>query len=161
VSAVAVSNLPHTPSRWACDKIGFNIVGVFLFFIVVLLPFAVTSVFSDIADPQSHHVYSLTPAGPQAITRTNLHLDVVGVDEWAGKASIRVSGHHTCDAACNWSDRILLVSIPTKSQDGEGLPPAQAILVPPGPTEVSQTIKLPVAGDPIRYLSTSKSRQPT
>ena len=116
-----MSNLPHAPSRWACYKMYI------------------------------HHLYSLTPGGPQATNHSNLHFNVIGVDEWGGEASIRISGHHTCDEGCTWSDRILLVSVPSKSQDGEGLPPAQAMVLPPGPAEVSQTIKLPVAGDPIRY----------
>ena len=97
------------------------------------------------------HLYSLTPGGPQVTNHSNLDFNVIGVDEWGGEASIRISGHHTCDEGCTWSDRILLVSVPSKSQDGEGLPPAQAMVLPPGPAEVSQTIKLPVAGDPIRY----------
>lgn len=132
-------------------KVGFTAVACFLLFVLALLPFAVTSVFTDITTPQSDHVYQLTTGVTPAPSHSRLHLDIVGFDEWGRTATIRVSGNHICPAPCDHADRILLVSIPTATTDGEGLPPSQAITFPSQPIEVSQDIKLPVTGEPIRY----------
>ncbi len=132
-------------------KVGFTLVGFFSLFVLVLLPFAVTSVFSNITEPQSNHVYSLSPTGAPAPSHSRLHLDIIGFDEWGRTATIRVSGNHICPAPCDHGDRVLLVSIPPTTEDGEGLPPSEAISFPSEPIEVTREIKLPVSGEPIRY----------
>ncbi len=132
-------------------RVGFTFVACFLLFVLVLLPFALTSVFSDLRAPPSDHLYELTPAANPASSHSRLHLDIVSFDEWGRTATIRVSGNHICPAPCDHGDRVLLVSIPPSTSDGEGLPPSEAITFPGQPTEVSKDIKLPVSGQPIRY----------
>src|SRR5262249_51183538 len=132
--------------------VAFALVATFLLFVVVLLPFVVTSVFTDLADPPSHRIYDLTPIGAEAATTTHMHLNVVAVDEWAGSVTLRVSGQHTCRAPCTWDDAILLVSLPARYARGQGLPPAQEVRFPALRSQpVNQTVTLPVDGEPVRY----------
>ena len=63
---------------------------------------------------------------------------------------MRVTGSHFCQGDCVWSDRATFVAIPS-SQDEEATPLPDVILLPASSREVTQEIKLQVAGDPIRY----------
>ncbi len=118
---------------------------------LVLLPFAITSVISDIFEPQGNQVHELTSSSVPQPSHTRLHLDIISIDEWAHTVTIRVSGHHLCPVPCDHSDRVVFVSIPPGNQDGEGLPPSESVTFPNAPTEVSKEIKLQVSGQPIRY----------
>lgn len=141
---------PRPPARYT---VAFAVVAVFLLFVLVLLPFAVASVVEDIADPQSHRVFDLTPDGPRPPSRTHLNLDVVSVDEWAGTVTLRVTGQHICANPCAWTAmRVSLVSVPEQYAQGQGLPPAVEVLFPAERAQpVNQTVTLPVNGEPVRY----------
>jgi len=130
----------------------YGIVLAVLLFVVVLLPFAVTSVFGDITN-QSETVYELTPKhSPDEEVRSNVHMQVIALNEWEGTASIRVSVHQTCRPACLWGDRILLVSTHGDTSDSQDRrPSSELVTLPANQRDVVQVIKLPVFGDPIRY----------
>ncbi len=132
-------------------RVAFTFVAFFSLFVLALLPFAITSVFSDITAPQSDHIYQLISGVTPAPSHSRLHLDIIGFDEWGRTATIRVSGHHICPAPCDHGDRVLFVSVPPVNEDGEGLPPSEAVTFPSQPIEVTKEIKLPVSGEPIRY----------
>jgi len=132
-------------------KVGFAAVALFLLIVIVLLPLSVTSVVSDITSPQANHVFTLSPPGSATSSHTQLHLNVIALDEWQGIVTVRVSGQHVCDTVCPFTERILLVSIPPPNQLGEGMPPSQSVDFPAGPDVVTKDIQLPVSGDPVRY----------
>lgn len=134
-------------------RLAFLVVSGFLVSVVVLVPFAVRSVIADLVDPQSHRVYDLTPEPMRPPARTHLNLDLVGVDEWSGTVSVRVTGQHICQPPCAWSaTRVTIISIPQRYAQGQGLPPAVEVLFPSERAQpVNQTITLPVNGDPVLY----------
>ena len=128
------------------------LIGILLLCIVALLPFAVGDALGEILDPQGERLYFLTPPDvPPAATHTRLHLDILAIDQWQRAVSVRVAGSHICLAACDWNVRYLVVAAPERGAALEGLPPSQALTFPPDGRELTQTITLPVVGDPIRY----------
>jgi len=83
-----------------------------LLFVAVLVPFAIGSVVANIVSPQSHHVFTLTASEPASASATYVNVDIVGIDEWQGTITIRVSGEHQCATPCAWNDSVLFLSIP-------------------------------------------------
>lgn len=138
-----LENMPH--------RVGFIAVAILLLIVLLLLPFSVGSVISDIVTPQANHVYSLTPPDPAASTTTLLNLNVIALDEWQQLATVRVSGQHICSTACPFTERVLFVSIPPPHQNGQGMPPNQTIDFPAASEVVTKDIQLPVSGEPVRY----------
>jgi hypothetical protein len=132
-------------------RAAFVSVAALLLGIVALLPFALAGVVEDIAQSANPTFPIMADYHDEAATHSHVNLSVTNLDEWQRYVTIGVSGHHACATTCDWSDRVLLVSIPVASEDGEGLPPYAAISFAPGAKEVTQEVKLPVSGDPIRY----------
>src|SRR5262249_719242 len=120
-----------------------------LLVIVALLPFTVTDVVEDVLD-QSAPVAEIlppSPAGPEV--RSSLHLEVTALNEWEGTVSIRVAAHQSCGRTCPWGDRFLILSAYGDSTDPH--PVTDIVTLPATQHDVTQVVKLPVFGDPIRY----------
>lgn len=98
-------------------------------------------------------VYTLTRpvAGGLDANHVRLHLDIVSLDEWTGTLTVRVSGTHVCQTACNWSDRLTFVATQQNQPGVEGLPPTDTLLLSPSSTVVTETLTLPVTGAPLDY----------
>lgn len=130
----------------------WSVVVLLLLFILVLLPFAVSSVFADISE-QSAPIYVVIPPNPgDQQVHSDLHVQMVALNEWEGTASLRVSAHHTCDRACPWGDRYLFVStFGDTAADETGRPSSEVVSLPATTRDAVQVIKLPIYGDPIRY----------
>jgi hypothetical protein len=139
----------HTPRLH--HKVGFGVVGTLVLFILVLLPFVLTSALSEIFLPPKLTTVSLTPPRTAAAsTYARLQLDVISLDQWGGTVTLRASGVHICQPACDSSIRIAFIALPS-SPDEQASPPSDSITLPPSAREVTQDIKLPIDGDPIRY----------
>jgi hypothetical protein len=134
-------------------RVAFVATAMLLLGIIVTLPFSLASVVDDVLGPATGKVIPLLrgPAATSAPAYSRLHLAVTAVDEVQLLATLRVSGHYTCNADCPWRDRILFVSVTPDDDDAEGLPPSAGIVVPESGKAVSETIQLPVRGSPIRY----------
>jgi hypothetical protein len=140
-----------TKPKRRLSTVSYTIVAVLLLFIVVALPIAVASVTSDVTD-QSAPIFDLNRAATSQKARADVHMQVIGVNEWDGTASIRVSAHQTCDGPCQWGDRFLFVSTFGDTSGEEASRPAsETISLAAGAHDVTQVIKLPLFGDPIRY----------
>jgi hypothetical protein len=121
--------------------------------IAVTLPFSMGSIMDDVLGPPGGRSFALSavPRDSAAPTHTDLHLAVVALDEVQLLATLRVSGHHICRAACAWSDRVVFFALHDDDSTAEGLPPSAAVTLPPTTAEVTQTVHLPIRGQPIRY----------
>jgi hypothetical protein len=128
----------------------YLLVALLLLVILVLLPFAVGSVVTDVAE-QSNRTFRLGQATDRSGIHAGAHVDLVGLDEWDGQATLRVTLHQSCGATCPWGDRLRFVSVLGDEGVVEELPPSQTVTIPATSRDVTQTIKLPVFGDPIRY----------
>ena len=130
----------------------YALVALLLLFIVVMLPFALTSVVTDVTE-QADTVYRLAAwSDPPPAVRSDVHLEIIEVNEWEGTASIRVSVHQSCHRDCPWGDRYLLVSVYGNTDDRDtARPTSQYVTLPATTRDVSEVIALPLFGDPIRY----------
>jgi hypothetical protein len=133
-------------------RIAFFLTSLVALSVVVTLPFSVKSVVDDILGPVTGRVVKITRDRPDAAhpNHTKLHMAFVSIDETQLLASIRVSGHHVC-VACDWSDRVLFVSVTQDDLDADGMPPSVSVTLPQSSAEISQVIELPVRGHPIHY----------
>jgi hypothetical protein len=133
-------------------RIAFFLTSLVALSVLVTLPFSVKSVVDDILGPVTGRVVKITRDRPDAAhpNHTKLHMAFVSIDETQLLASIRVSGHHVC-VACDWSDRVLFVSVTPDDLDADGMPPSVSVTLPQSSAEISQVIELPVRGHPIHY----------
>jgi hypothetical protein len=133
-------------------RLGFAAVASVLLLIIVMVPFAVGSAVTSIVQPSLFSVYNLTaPASTPAPTHSRLDINVIGLDQWSGLLTLRISGTHVCNPGCDRDDRFLFVATRRHAGSGEGLPPSQSVSFPPTARELTEEIKLPVAGDPVRF----------
>jgi len=150
--------MKQTDSVGLHHRLALAIVGAFLLLVMVLLPLAVDNVVWGFRGPPSSRVYPLLAAsGPVSPQHTRLNVNIVAFDDVQRQVTLRVSGHHLC-GGCSWSDRVVFVSIPPDAPGGEGdgsrldsLPPSTSITLAPVAVDTTQTLQLPVTGQPIRY----------
>jgi len=129
--------------------VAFFAVAAILLFTLVTLPF----VFSDVAGKvggSDNRVYELVSAKEAATQRTRVHISLESLNDWGNTITVQVSGHQVCDGDCPWSDRLLLVAARNQSST-EGLPASGAVSLPALDKVVTQSVVLPIKGDPIRY----------
>ena len=134
-------------------RVAFAMIATLVLFILVVLPFSVASVVEDILGWAEGRVFplSVAPHSSAAATHTSLHIAVVAVDEVQQLATLRVSGNHICRTACTWSDQVLFFAVAEDPPDPEGLPPSASLTLPPTAVAVTQTLQLPLRGQPIHY----------
>lgn len=134
-------------------EFAFALIATLLLLLVVMLPFSVASVVTDVLGPPEGHRFPI-PAGqppPTASHFSRLNVDVVGLDEMAGLITLRISGHHVCLDSCLWNDKLMLFSVPLDAEAHESLPPSSSVQLPGGAGEVMQSVQLPAEGQPLRY----------
>jgi len=129
--------------------VAFALVALICLFILVLLPFALSSVFRDISD-QAAPIFILNRASNGAEVKSDIYMQVIALNEWEGTASIRVTAHQNCERKCPWGDRYLFVSVYSDS-DEKGRPTSEVVTLPATQRDSVQVLKLPIFGDPIRY----------
>src|SRR5262245_30567085 len=134
-------------------RIAFVCTAMLMLGIVVSLPFSLASIVDDVMGATTGTVVPLldVPPAGTAPDHSRLHVALTHLDEVQLLATLRVSGHHVCEAACSWRDRLLFVSITPDYRDAEGLPPSARILLPETSEVVSDSVQLPVRGVPVRY----------
>jgi hypothetical protein len=129
------------------------VIATIILFVLVTLPFTVASVYDDIFGPPDGEQLSIPagPVGPPAPTHSRLHVAATALNELPRLLTLRVSGYHVCQPDCAWSDRVVFLSLGADPADGDSPPPSVAITLPPTDAEVTQTLQLPVRGQPLRY----------
>jgi hypothetical protein len=137
-------------------RVALTVVGTVVLILAALLPIAVASAAFHLVGQPYSQVYSLTaPIGPPAASHTRLHAEIVALDPWSQQLTLRVSGHHACPLGCDWQDQVVFFSLhvdaPAEALDALGLPPSASVTLPASTVQVTQTITLPVSGNPTRY----------
>jgi hypothetical protein len=85
------------------------------------------------------------------VDRARLAVDLIGINEWEGTVTVRVTAHQECAGPCRWRDRYRFVSIWGDDFQPSDRPTIQLVTVPESPRMVTTTFSLPIAGDPLRY----------
>src|SRR6266540_5495167 len=134
-------------------QIAFVAVAGIVLLVIVLLPFALRSVYWDVVVPSEERSYPVTPLEDEpAQSHSRLHIDVVGIDELNRLATLRVEGVHVCRGGCNdYKEKLVLFSVAANAQGTEGISPSECITLPSTSAVVSQKLQLPVRGSLTGY----------
>lgn len=125
--------------------------------VVCLLPVAVRSM-QEILGRTTDPLYDMltgavvTPevADQSAIDATYVNIGVVDLDEAKGLATLAVSGNRTCTTDCA-SLSLTLTALDNDADQRRGLPPSSTLSLSPTDRIFSQSVTLPVRGQPSLY----------
>lgn len=135
----------------AGHKFAYMLIITLLLGMVVLLPFALGSVLSDIFE-QSNQTFFLQDVTKKVpADHTTVQMDFISLNEWEGTTTIRITGHVSCSQNCAEKRRIIFFSVLDGKNRPESLPSASSVEFVSNQLESSQIITLPLVGDPIRY----------
>ena len=141
---------PGGHGRRLRHRIAYLLITLLLLFIGALLPFAVVSLVNDFRD-QDTPTHSIAAIEGQAVDRGSVALDLIGMNEWEGTVTVRVTAQQECDGPCRWRDRYRFVSIWGDTFQPADRPTVEQVTVPESPRVLTRTFQLPIAGDPLRY----------
>lgn len=141
---------PAPPGRRLRHRTAYLLIVLLLLFIVVLLPFAVASMLSDFRSMDTPN-HSIAAIDGQPIDRSSVAVDLIGMNEWEGTVTVRVTAHQECAGPCRWRDRYRFVSIWGDDFQPSDRPTVEQITVPESPPVITRTFTLPISGDPLRY----------
>jgi hypothetical protein len=134
-------------------RIAFFLVAAIVVALVVMVPFAATSLFYDLFTSVASDVHTVlgdrTSGG--TVERDQIHVGIVDIDESRLHVTLRVSGHRVCPTACATDARIVFFSVGTDEASTAGMPPSAHVDLSSSQAMVSQTIELPVHGHPTLY----------
>jgi len=144
---------PCQPARLWPFRLAFFAIAAILLGMAVALPAALQSVFDELVQPPEGDIYSLpiAPGVPPAASSSRLHVSIVDLDEARLLVSLRVSGHHACAVECPYADRVVLFSLGTNEALTAGMPPSAKVDLSTTDRVVTDTVVLPVRGNPSRY----------
>ncbi len=138
------------PGQRLRHRTAYLLIACLLLFIVVLLPFAVVSVVEDFRNQRNPN-HSIAALSGRPVDRASVAIDLIGMDEWQGAVTARVTAHQECDGPCRWRDRYRFVSIWGDDFQPSDRPTVEQVTVPESPRVVTTTFQLPISGDPLRY----------
>jgi hypothetical protein len=118
-------------------RVGFAAVATVLLLIVAMLPFAVGSAVTSIVQPSLFRLYNLTPPStPPAPTHSRLNISLIGLEQWSGLLTLRVSGTHVRNPQCDRDDRFVVRLTDTTATFTESLENRVFFHVDPGTNRV-------------------------
>lgn len=118
---------------------------------VILLPFALSSLFSALRHPVGARGFELTKRTTLHDEWTRLNIATVSINEAAQLVTLRVTGFHNCTSACDEVERVQFYSVHADPSGALGAPPSAAVDFPANSGEIDQQITLPMTGDLIDY----------
>ncbi len=78
---------------------------------IVLLPFALSSLFSAYEHPVGHHGFDIANLRTLHGEWTKLNVASVSISEASDTITLRVSGLHHCPGTCRWIERVQFFSV--------------------------------------------------
>jgi hypothetical protein len=91
------------------------------------------------------------PANPSSSRFADIRVAIVGLDELPGFVTLRVTGYYTCAPPCESPERVAFASLDLAEHEADRMPRSAAVTLSAQSPEVSQTLQLPVHGDPLSY----------
>lgn len=135
-------------------RAGFLVVLLFLFFLLVLLPFSVASVVSDMLGLPNGQIFTLFDAPDPEQPGTpfaHFHIAIVNLEEGQQLVSLRVAAERRCVDGCPDDLVLSLISLNAREVDAENPPAIATVAIKGGSADTTQTVTLPVIGNPVRY----------
>ncbi|MGH2613666.1 MAG: hypothetical protein ACRDJC_00365 [Thermomicrobiales bacterium] len=126
--------------------------------VVVALPVAFSSMGILLTDGQARTLYAfpsgqpLTAPSEAAETEAESYFNVaaINLDEEQGSVTLAISGHRVCPETCATLN-FALVSLDDDADVRRALPPSAPLTLKPEDLIFSQTIQLPIRGQPSQY----------
>ena len=142
--------------RW--HRAGLAATVVLVAAVVAALPFAARSMGEQLFGRERAARYDLLTGRavtPADAARTANHesffnVAVLGIDEGAGSVTLAVSGNRVCPGACP-TTRVTLFSLADDADVRQGLPPSATLPLDPGDLHFTETLTLPIRGQPSLY----------
>jgi hypothetical protein len=146
-----------TANRRRLHRIALALTVTLLLIILLVLPVAIRSMQEVLGrgpDPlyrlATGQVVDEQQADEAQHNRTYINFGLVGLDESTGEVTIAVSGNRNCTGPCPQVD-LLLASLDNDADTRRGLPPSVPLTLKPEDTVFSNSVVLPVRGQPSLY----------
>lgn len=132
---------------------------VLLLVVVALtLPIAFQSMGVQLTDRQARTLYDFPSGQPStaeatqdlAQTESFLNIGVIDIDEAANTVTLSVSGHRNCETTCA-PLKMTLFSLDDDAHVRRALPPSAPLTLDPAERFFSQTVQLPIRGQPTQF----------
>ena len=131
--------------------VAHGLVLVLLLTVAVLVPWALISVVQDIRAQEAPR-YFVTDRAAAAGAAYRLFLDLTRLNDGEGTIALQATAQRRCLPTCSDTVQLTLLTVVSPTGDPEEwLPVTVALTFPPGRDAVSQSVQLPVYGDPLRY----------
>jgi hypothetical protein len=131
-------------------RAAYLLIILLLLFIVVLLPFAVASMLGDFRSMDTPN-HSIAAIQGQPVDRGSVAVDLIGMNEWEGTVTFRVTAHQECAGPCRWRDRYRFVSI-----WGDDFQPSDRPTV-----ELVIAVMMPMFGGAVVGIGSTRSSKPS
>ena len=146
---------PQTHRRWY--RLGLAVSLPMVVVVIALLPLAVASM-QEALGRGPDTLYDLVtgqPVDPAAVTAAEegaiyINLGIIGLDESTGLLTIAVSGNRHCTGPCP-TTTLSFTGLDDDADQRRGLPPSATLTLQPADTVFSQSVQLPVRGQPNLY----------
>jgi hypothetical protein len=128
---------------------------VVLIFTLALLPIATLSIVDDVVN-ETNRTYRLTDPSDRENALHRVHMELIALNEGDGMVTIRATIAQRCGPFCLLDTRFTFLSLlgvgrPVSREELETLPVIETVTIKRDEVSRSQTMRLPVFGDPIRY----------
>lgn len=153
--APALFNAEH---RHALHQLVLVQLAVILVVVLTTLPFVFGSMRAELTQSEENTLFEFPggqPVGEAHVDvdmqpHTYFNIAAVSLDESLGSVTLALSGHRVCPSTC--PDVIIqLVSLNDDAHHRRALPPSATIELDPDATTFTQTIELPLQGEPSLY----------
>jgi hypothetical protein len=149
---------PATPAgRRRLHRVALALTVTLLVVILLMLPIAIRSM-QEVLGRGPDPLYRLATgavvdeeqADQAQMDRTYINFGLVNLDESTGEVTIAVSGNRVCQGACPKLD-LLLAALDNDADTRRGLPPSASLTLNPDDRVFSDSVVLPVRGQPSLY----------
>lgn len=129
-----------------------------LVIVVAALPFAFRSMGIQLTERQARTLFDFpsgTPASAEAAMATAdsesfFNIAAIDLDEESGSITLAISGHRNCGEQCS-PLKMTLFSLDDDADVRRALPPSAPLTLDPKIQFISQTVQLPIRGQPSQY----------
>jgi hypothetical protein len=147
--------MSETKAKLTGFRVSFFVALVMFVLCVVMMPKMLNSIVQEAAHTLEDRKLPFTPEGLEhEPTFTNLHVDLVAIDEPNRTATLRVNGFHTCkdEVKCQaYKERVVFFQVDQDDRKSETIPPSAVVEIPSSSEEVSKRITLPIRGGILTY----------
>jgi hypothetical protein len=147
-----------TAAHQTAHRAGLIATAALLALVLVALPLAIRSMAGTLFGEQAATLYDLVQGGavppvvtaPTATDQSYVNLAVVGLDPVTSEAILAISGNRVCAATCP-TVSLTLLALDDNAAQRRGLPPSATVRLAPSDRVFSQSVTLPVRGQPNLY----------